>query len=111
MRTRPFILRFTAFLLLVVFSQKAGAGLLLHSLFHDNVISTNTRSQEHKEQKEIAYNCSCIDDLSMPFTGGDETVYSVPVLVFAIPTTFFDEAIPFHPYILSLLRGPPAFTT
>ncbi len=110
MRNSPFILRCTAFFLLVVFSQKAGAGLLLHNLFHDN-ISTDTHSQEHKDQKEVAYNCSCVDDLSMPFTGTEETVFSLPVLAFSVPTTFFDESIPFHPSILSLLRGPPAFTT
>jgi hypothetical protein len=110
MRNRPFIVRCTAFFLLIVFSQKAGAGLLLHNLFHDNVVNNKNHNQEHKDQKEIAYNCACVDDLLMPFAGTDETFFLGPVLVFSAPATFFEEPIPFYPSIFSLLRGPPAFT-
>ncbi len=119
MRNRPFIVRCTAFFLLIVFSQKAGAGLLLHNLFHDNVVNnkasarmtrTNGHNQEHKDQKEVAYNCACVDDLLMPFARTKEPVFSLPVLFFSPPATFFEVAIPFQASILSLLRGPPAFT-
>jgi hypothetical protein len=109
MRNRPFISRGIAFFLLIVFSQKAGAGLLLHNIFHDNVVNNKIHIQGHKDQNRIAYHCACIDDLLMPFNSSKEVVYSIPVFAYSAPAIIFDESISFHPFIYTLLRGPPVF--
>jgi hypothetical protein len=108
MRSRPFILRCAAFLLILVFSQKAGAGLFLHNLFHSTVSSNQVPGQEHEKSTGFSYNCTCIDDFLMPFDGSEEPVYSTPVTNRIAPDTFFEDRIPFHTSIISYLRGPPA---
>jgi hypothetical protein len=108
MRNRLFILRFTAFLLLLVFSQKAGAGFLLHNLFHSNTATNKNSSQGHEESKDANYSCTCVDDLLMPFTEAEVPVYSSPLVNFATPLTFLKEDILFYSLVRSLLRGPPA---
>lgn len=107
MRGRPFILRCAAFLLILVFSQKAGAGLFLHNLFHSTASNTKTPEQENKKDRDFSYSCTCIDDFLMPFAEADEVVYDQPVLAHTTPSTFFEDNIPFHTSIFSCLRGPP----
>src|SRR5258706_9457382 len=109
MRSRPFILRCAAFLLILVFSQKAGAGLFLHNLFHSTTANNKIPGQENEKSKEFNYNCTCIDDFMMPFDGSEEPVYSPPVSTRIIPETFFEDRIPFYNSILSTPRGPPAY--
>lgn len=108
MRIRPFILRCTAFFLLLVFSQKAGAGFFLHNLFHSNIETNKNTSQGHEENKGTNYSCTCVDDLLMPFIEAEAPVYSLSLLSFSIPLTFFKENIFFYSLVRSLLRGPPA---
>lgn len=109
MRSRPFILRCAAFLLILVFSQKAGAGLFLHNLLHNTAANDKIPGeQENENNKKFSYNCSCIDDFLLPFDGANPPVYSQPVLVFAILVTFFEDHISFHTPVFSSLRGPPA---
>lgn len=104
----PIILRSIAFFLLLVFSQKIGAGLLLHNLFHDNVVSNKTPDKQHEEGKGTNYTCTCVDDLLMPFTAAAERVYFMPFIVFAGKVEFIEENISFYKPVLSFLRGPPA---
>ena len=111
MRNHPFIVRCTAFFLLLVFSQKAGAGLFLHNFFHSSIVNNKSTEQEHKQEKGFSYACTCVDDFLLPFTAAEEPLYSLPVPAFATPFTFFKESVPFHPSVLSFLRGPPAITT
>lgn len=108
MRSRPFILRCTAFLLILVFSQKAGAGLFLHNLLHSTVANNKVPGQENGKGKDFNYNCTCIDDFLMPFAEAEEPGNALPVLAIFIPFTFFENNIPFHTTIFSSLRGPPA---
>lgn len=108
MRSRPFILRFAAFLLILVFSQKAGTGLFLHNLLHSTAENNKAPQQENEKGKELSYTCNCIDDFLIPFAEAEAPVYSQPVLAHAIPFTFFEDHIPFHTTIFSSLRGPPA---
>ncbi|MDZ4808110.1 MAG: hypothetical protein SGI96_07540 [Bacteroidota bacterium] len=107
MRNRPFILRCTAFFLLLVFSQKAGAGFFLHNLFHSNIAANKNSSQQHEENKGASYSCTCIDNLLMPFTEAEVPAYSLPLVSFTTPLTFFKEDILFNSSVLSFLRGPP----
>ena len=108
MRSRPFILRFAAFLLILVFSQKAGAGLFLHNLLHNTASNNKIPEQENKKNKGLSYNCTCIDDFLMPFAEAEDPVYAQPVLTIVVPFTFFEDNIPFHTPVFSSLRGPPA---
>ncbi|MBK7561872.1 MAG: hypothetical protein IPQ06_02510 [Chitinophagaceae bacterium] len=109
MKGRPFILRVAAFLLVLVFSQKAGTGLFLHNLFHSILVNHNTPQPENEKGKDFSYNCTCIDDFLMPFDETEKPVCSQPVLDPRIPVAFLEEPIPFHTSIFSLLRGPPAY--
>lgn len=103
MKGRSFILRCAAFFLLLVFSQKAGAGLLLHNLFHSRAAT----EEEKGKANETGYNCTCIDDFLMPFDEAGQPVYNHPVSNHSISLTFFKAHIPFIIPVLSLLRGPP----
>jgi hypothetical protein len=106
MKGRSFILRCAAFLLILVFSQKAGAGLFLHNFFHAN---TEQSSSKENKSNEISYACSCIDDFLMPFDEVTEPV-CLPVFSNYDPPLTFEDRIPFQTIILSSLRGPPAHT-
>ena len=108
MKSRPFILRCAAFLLILVFSQKAGAGLFLHNLFHSTTADNKVPEQDNEKNTGFSYNCTCIDDFLMPFDGSEEIVYSAPVSNWIAPDTFFEDRIPFYTSILSSPRGPPA---
>lgn len=103
MMGRSFLLRCAAFFLLLVFSQKAGAGLLLHNFFH----STTATEQEKGKTNETGYSCTCIDDFLTPFDEAVAPVYDHPATDHPIPLTIFAANIPFITLVLSLLRGPP----
>jgi hypothetical protein len=107
MRARPFILRCTAILFILVFSQKSGAGLFLHNLLHTGNTSQIPEKQ-HENSKELSYSCTCLDDFLMPFDGSEETVYFPPVTTSIVLDTFFEVRIPFIISVLSSPRGPPA---
>jgi hypothetical protein len=108
MKRRPFILRCAAFLLILVFSQKAGTGLFLHNLLHSPAADNKIPEQGNEKSKDFSYNCICIDDFLMPFAETEVPVYAQPVLAISVPFTFFENNIPFHTTIFSSLRGPPA---
>ena len=108
MRKRSLILRCAAFLLILVFSQKAGAGLFLHNLLHKTSTNTKTPGQENEKSNELSFNCNCIDDFLIPFAEAEVAVCPEPVLTHVIPFIFFEDHIPFHTTIFSPLRGPPA---
>jgi hypothetical protein len=94
-------------LLLLVFSQKSGAGLLLHNVLHTTQ-AANDASGKPADSKEISFSCNCIDDFLMPFAEPDEPVIAIAVSTHETPVVFFDEAIPFHKSVLTSLRGPPS---
>jgi hypothetical protein len=107
MRARPFILRCATILLILVFSQKSGAGLFFHNLLHASN-SKQISGKQHDNSNELSYVCTCIDDFLMPFDGSEEQVYSPPVSNWIVPDSFFEARIPFTTSILSSPRGPPA---
>jgi hypothetical protein len=107
MRNRPFILRCAAFLLILVFSQKAGAGLFLHNILHNNAANNKAPGHGNEKSTELSYNCTCIADFLIPFAEAEEPVFSQPILSLAIPVTFFEDNIPFRTPVFSSLRGPP----
>lgn len=107
MQPRKFILRFSAFFLILIFSQKTGAGLFVHNLLHAK--NANDPSKPENENKNgISYACNCIDDFLTPFTETDEPVCFQNNIKHTIPVVFLKEDIPFRTVIFSSLRGPPA---
>lgn len=101
MKGRLFLLRFAAFFLMLIFFQKAGAGLFYHNLFHTESSATT--------EKNIGYSCICIDDYLIPFEGTEQTPLSVPVVKFILVAGSFHQSLPFHNLVFSPLRGPPAY--
>jgi len=108
MKARRFILRCATFALLLVFSQKVGADLFLHNLFHGQDLSRSSLPSQKEDAKGISFACNCIDDFLMPFTETEEIVLPTPVTEYQTPTSFFRTGISFRPVISSALRGPPA---
>ena len=105
-RSRPAILRIAAFLMILVFLQKAGAGLFIHEIFHTDKKTESSIPSGEKNQQ--GYSCTCIDDFLMPFIETDEPVCSFIPLATASPVTYFNEAIPYIAPLYSSLRAPPA---
>ena len=105
MKARSFILRFSAFFLILIFSQKAGAGLFYHDLFHK--ISSAELPAGH--EKEISYNCTCIDDFLMPFAETVTASNAAHVSKYIITIEIYKSLLPFQPSIHSSLRGPPEY--
>jgi hypothetical protein len=107
MKSRPFILRCIAFFLILVFSQKAGAGLFLHNLLHRTTTDSKRPIQGNEKNNEFSYNCNCIDNFLIPFAEADEPICPEPVFILITRVAFFEDKIPFHTFIFSSLRGPP----
>jgi hypothetical protein len=108
LKSRLFILRCTAVFLLLVFSQKSGVGLFLHTLFHNNVADKKAEAKHAEESKNRSYACSCVEDLLMPFTEAEEQHFPVPARFYTHHDNLFDEAILTDRSVFSFLRGPPA---
>lgn len=106
MKGRTIIFRFATFLLLLIFSQKVGAGLFLHDLLH--TANAKYPLQEKGTGKDIAYACNCIDDFLTPFIETDEPVAFTTILLHTTPVDFFKEDLVFTSRIFSSLRGPPS---
>lgn len=93
--------------MLLVFSQKAGAGLFLHNLLHTPALATEKKAQGNDEQQGFNYTCNCADDFLLPFTAAEEVVYAVNISVSQVPFKFLSVPVPVSISILSFLRGPP----
>jgi hypothetical protein len=104
MKGRSFLLRCAAFFLMLIFFQKAGAGLFYHNLFH----SSSANEFPSNSDKNIGYSCICIDDYLLPFEGTEQVSVSVPIVNFTITIAIFKDRLPFCDIVYSSLRGPPA---
>lgn len=107
MRTRPLILRFTAFFMVLIFAQKSWAGLFLHNALHNNTENKSPAKQE-SQGSGLSLSCTCVDDFLMPL---DETVipvyFQLPLISTAREVSFKDELL-YTLVIFYSLRGPPA---
>jgi len=106
MKPNRLILKSFAIILLLVFSQKIGAGLYLHNWLH----TTNCKQSSPIGSNVVGYACNCVDDFSMPFAESLEPATQT------IPSTEV-EFISFHKFLIPLsatffysLRGPPFFS-
>jgi hypothetical protein len=105
MQARSFIVRCTAFFLLLVFAQKSGAGLLLHDVLHTSQTGNEFAG---KEAKEISLACSCIDDFLMPFAEPVQPAVAVIAEMQQATSLFFADDVIFYTPVLASLRGPPS---
>jgi hypothetical protein len=105
MKRHSLILRLGAFLLLAVFSQKMGGGLLVHNLLHTQISKT---SKQNEKNKDINYACSCMDDFLMPF---DEVSAPEFVPQSEAPISqysFYSSKVYSYRTFHFSLRGPPS---
>lgn len=103
MKGRSFLLRSAAFFLMLIFFQKAGAGLFYHNLFHD----TSANGSPSDPDKSIGLSCACIDDFLAPFEGTEQIQVSTPPVIFTHIASIFEDRLPFSTLVFSSLRGPP----
>jgi hypothetical protein len=108
MKVHSLIIRCTAFFLMLVFSQKTGAGLLFHNLLHTNKAVNHIPSQQNDSSKEIGYTCSCIDDFLTPFVEADKLIVSPVGTTLITVNEFLPATIRFYTHVFSSLRGPPS---
>jgi len=94
-------------MMMLVFAQKAGAGLFFHNLLHTNAEKNSAKGQG---DNSVSYNCTCLDDFLMPFDDHQQVLVSPPLTSFITTVSFFKADIPFRSTGRSSLRGPPAFT-
>ncbi len=106
MKRPPIILRVTACVLILAFSQKSWAGLYLHNFLHGGKISYEFPAKQ--ESRFTANSCSCIDDFLMPFEEAGNPVISHPFTFLPPLVLFLKDRIPFYTPTLLFLRGPPA---
>ena len=106
MRSNRPTLKIFAIILLLVFSQKIGGGLYLHNWLHSN----NCRETQSTGTNVSGYNCSCIDDFSMPFAENPETIVQTISSTEAEFISFYKFLVPLSPALFNSQRGPPFFS-
>jgi hypothetical protein len=105
MKRPSFILRLAAFVLLAVFSQKMGGGLLVHNLFH---AQTSIPGQQDDKNKDINYACSCVDDFLMPFDEAGDVYFTAPITVTIAGFSILPAEVFTYPTFHFSRRGPPS---
>jgi hypothetical protein len=108
MKLRRFISRGLAILLILLFSQKIGAGIYLHNWFH---VKSCDQSEQSIPQESINEVCHCIDDFSLPFiepSSAEPLVISFP---FRVECVFQNQFVPSSLSSFSVPRGPPVSLT
>jgi len=105
MKRPSLILRLAAFLLLAVFSQKMGGGLLVHNLLHTQ---SGKSSQQDEKNKDINYACSCVDDFLMPFDEVTEPQFTVQPEAPIAQYAFYSSRVYSYRTFHFSLRGPPS---
>jgi hypothetical protein len=105
MKRPSFILRLAAFVLLAVFSQKMGGGLLVHSLYH---AQTSIPGQQDDKNQDINYACSCVDDFLMPFDETGEPHFTAPLTEPIVSFSILPAPVFTYPTFHFSRRGPPS---
>lgn len=105
MKRHSLILRLAAILLIAVFSQKMGGGLLVHNLLHTQ---TSKTSQQDEKNKDINYACSCVDDFLVPFDEAIALEFAAqPESPIAHYSFYTSEVYSYRTFHFSR-RGPPS---
>jgi hypothetical protein len=104
MKSNQLKLKGLAIILLLTFSQKMGAGLYLHNWLH---LKNCKQSSQSGGTNVINYNCTCVDDFSMPFAESLEPVTQTISSAEIEFISFHKFLAPFSPTFFNSLRGPP----
>jgi hypothetical protein len=107
MRSNRRILKSLAVMLLLVFCQKVGGGLYLHNWLHAKAC---TETSQSTETKVTGYNCSCIDDFSMPFADDAERTSQPTIPITTEFIVSYNSSIPHSSPFFHSLRAPPFFS-
>lgn len=100
-KSKQFITKCIAFICLLALSQKMGAGLYFHNLFH------NKDYKSAADNRTTKYSCNCIDDFTTPFTETSSIELPPVASFYADCTSFYNESIPFSFHFYNSLRAPP----
>ncbi|MET0463802.1 MAG: hypothetical protein ABW007_11645 [Chitinophagaceae bacterium] len=97
-------------MLLLVFSQKMGAGLFLHNLLHSQDMDQSFQSSKQRNTNDtsISFACNCIDDFLIPFQSSEEVVLPKPLIEHAQYPVRFNAGTVLGASVTAYLRGPPA---
>jgi len=107
MRSNRVTVKSFAIILLLIFCQKVGGGLYLHNWLHANAC----KQFNHAGVEVVTgYNCSCIDDFSMPFADNPETVYQRVPSTKTEFTPSENSLVPFSSIFFYSLRAPPSIS-
>jgi len=104
MRSNGPTVKSLALILLLVFCQKVGGGLYLHNWLH---ASACKQFNHTTGQVVSSYNCSCIDDFSMPFAENPETVYQPVQSIEREFVPLGNSIVPRSSIFFYSLRAPP----
>jgi hypothetical protein len=100
--------KITAILLIIVFTQKMGLGLFVHTWLHEKSFGFSADPKNPVAHFQNV-TCSCIEDAMIPFTGSTTAIHiKSPVKYFFHfnnPLQFFYS---FASKVYYSLRGPPA---
>lgn len=105
MRKRQVIKQVSTIFLILVLSQKMGAGLYIHNWLH--APHSKQAASSPASPKDVRYACNCLNDFYIPFTETEQ-----PVIWFPVFTTYYEPAAPacaipsVYKYFHSL-RAPP----
>jgi hypothetical protein len=95
-----------AFLLLLLFIEKAGLRLWVHTHYH--ICSTSSKNSKASYPSFSKEDCDCIDDFFIPLSFADEIIVSIPVIEYCDLFPIHYKSFISSPYYLSFqLRGPP----
>src|SRR6266540_3520773 len=103
MAGKPIIKKITAFILMLVFSQKMGMSLYLHNWLHTGRQSSATSTPVSNE--EIKFACSCISDFTLPVT--ETALIEIPEPQKLVMNPVSSPAVPVVFKYFHSLRGPP----
>ena len=106
MRSNRPTLKCFAIVLLLLFCQKVGGGLYLHNWLHANACK---QISDTNGEVVSGYNCSCIDDFSMPFAESAKPLVQKISPEHIEFTSSYKFLIPFSAPSFHLQRGPPFF--
>ena len=106
MKSNRLIQRGFATVALLLFLQKNGVELYLHSRLHvknyQQIPSSASKSQVY------GVSCSCVDDFLMPFAEADAGFTPVAVVIHQVFIFQYAELVPDHFQFFNSLRAPPA---
>jgi len=106
MKTKGAIQKIVAAIFLLLFLQKSGVELYIHSWLH---VKSHIQAPSSSNHSFVSANCSCVDDFLMPFAEPSDVIspsISIPHQIFSLG--LIEPVLSVSEYFTAL-RGPPVF--